>query len=264
MLKRTLSAAIGIPILIVMTWLGGWFLAALLAFLATLLLYEFFKMGSLLDIKSLKGVVWILAAGWFVLLFVGNTQYMIPYLILSFLVLVCVYTVAYPKYSWKDAAWSLLSLIYPVAMVSCLYPIREFLPNGELWALYCYAIVWGTDTGAFLIGSWIGRHKIAPLMSPHKSYEGAVGGLVVSLAVGTAFWYFFRLAPLWAILILSLGASFFAQLGDMFESTLKRTAKIKDSSSLIPGHGGFLDRFDSFLFAVPVIFVCLHYWIRHL
>ena len=267
MVKRLLISIVGIPILITISWLGGQFLVAMLAVLAGLLLWEFLKLGNLLDINPLKSVVWLLAAGWYVLLFLGFQRYLVPYLLLAFLVLVCVYTVVYPKYSWKDAAWSLLALIYPVALVSCFYPIRMAVSDvseGFLWALYCLFIVWGTDTGAFLIGSLIGHHKIAPLMSPHKSYEGAVGGLVVSLAVGAGFWYFCGLAPLWAMLILSFVASFFAQLGDMFESTLKRTAGIKDSSAMLPGHGGFMDRFDSFMFAVPVVFIGLHYWIKYL
>ncbi|MCL1789819.1 MAG: phosphatidate cytidylyltransferase [Peptococcaceae bacterium] len=263
MVRRLLISVIGIPILIYFTWLGGQFLIALLAVLAGLVLREFLKMGNLLDINPLKSVVWLLAAGWFILVFFKLLHYLIPYLLLAFLIIVCVYTVAFPRYTWKDAAWSLLSLIYPVALLSCFYPIRV-APEGFLWALYCLFIVWGTDTGAYFIGSLIGRHKIAPLMSPHKSYEGAVGGLVVSLAVGAGFWYFCGLAPLWAMLVLSFVASFFGQLGDMFESTLKRTAGIKDSGNLLPGHGGFMDRFDSFMFAVPVVFICLHYWIRYL
>jgi phosphatidate cytidylyltransferase len=258
MLNRLLSAVIGIPLLLILTWLGGWFLVAMLAVLAALLLYEFLKLGTLMGVRPLHSLVWILAVGWYVLLFLELTHFMLPYLLVMFLVLTSAYTITYPRYTLKDLAWSLCALIYPVTIISCLYPIRETMAHGEWWAMFCFLIVWGTDTGGYVIGTLFGRHKIAPATSPHKSYEGAVGGVVVSLAVGAAFWYFFNLAPLWAVLTVSLIASFFAQMGDMFESALKRTASIKDSGDLIPGHGGFLDRFDSFLFAVPVIFICLH------
>ena len=263
MIKRIISALIGIPILLGLTWLGGWYFAALMVAIAVLSLNEFLRIGREMGIKPLNIVIVLLTAGWFILLFT-KPYYMIPYFILEFLIVFSTYTISYPKYSWKDGAWSLLALIYPVGLLTCLYGIRVILPLGQIWAFYTFLTVWATDTGAYFIGSLFGRHRLAPQMSPNKSSEGAIGGVAASLAVGACFWYFLTPGPIWAILTVSFIASVFAQLGDLFESSLKRTAGVKDSGSLIPGHGGFLDRFDSFLFAAPIIFICLFYWMIEL
>ena len=121
------------------------------------------------------------------------------------------------------------------------------------WLLVCFlGIIWMGDTGAFVIGNAFGRHKLAPKFSPGKTWEGAIGGFLAALLV-TALWSLLRLDLLrFDLLLVAAITAIVAQLGDLLESVIKRGAGVKDSSSLLPGHGGFFDRMDSMLLATPV------------
>lgn len=130
-------------------------------------------------------------------------------------------------------------------------------PVGPRWALFAVGVVWAADTGAYFVGVRFGRHKLAPRISPGKSWEGFWGGLASSLLLAVAFLPLLGLnwSMLPALLGLTLVASLISVAGDLFESLLKRHSGIKDSSDLIPGHGGLLDRLDSLLAALPVFVV---------
>ncbi len=130
------------------------------------------------------------------------------------------------------------------------------LPNGRLWVLFLIATVWAGDISALLSGSLFGKHKLYPKISPNKTFEGLGGSIVGSIIVALAFALLFipRLQK-GACILLAVGIGIFGQLGDFTESMLKRSARVKDSGTLIPGHGGMLDRLDSFLFSAPF----LHY-----
>jgi len=129
--------------------------------------------------------------------------------------------------------------------------------TGAWWLLYVMLLVWGADSGAYMFGKLFGKHKLAPKVSPGKTWEGLIGGLVTSAIIS---WLFGRYAPLNVVpitlLICSVVAALASVLGDLTESMFKREAGIKDSGHLIPGHGGILDRIDSLTAAVPV-FACL-------
>ena len=122
------------------------------------------------------------------------------------------------------------------------------------WLLFLlYAIVWLGDTAAFYVGSAWGRHKMAPVVSPNKSWEGAIAGFLTGI-VATALWSWWRLGEVrLPLLLVAAATAVAAQLGDLFESLLKRGVNVKDSGSSIPGHGGFFDRMDAMLFAGPVM-----------
>jgi phosphatidate cytidylyltransferase len=130
--------------------------------------------------------------------------------------------------------------------------------RGPLWTLYVLAIVWAADTGAYFAGSRWGRRKLAPRISPGKSWEGLFGGLVAAMLLAAIALPFLGLAwpQLPQLLLLSLITVLVSVEGDLFESLLKRHAGAKDSSDLIPGHGGVLDRIDSLLAALPVFVLC--------
>jgi len=137
------------------------------------------------------------------------------------------------------------------------YGYAENHHTGAWWLLYVMLLVWGADSGAYLFGKLFGKHKLAPKVSPGKTWEGLIGGLLTSALIS---WLFGRYVPLNVVpatlLICSVIAALASVLGDLTESMFKREAGIKDSGSLIPGHGGILDRIDSLTAAVPV-FACL-------
>ena len=140
--------------------------------------------------------------------------------------------------------------------------LRE-LADGKWLTLFLMVVVWGADTGAYFAGHRWGRHKLAPLVSPGKSWEGVGGGLVtvllLALAAGIYHWQL-RGSELVFWLLLSVGTAFVSVLGDLFESRMKRVAGVKDSGTLIPGHGGVLDRIDAFTAAAPVFALAWLIW----
>lgn len=129
-------------------------------------------------------------------------------------------------------------------------------PVGGDWLLFLFGLLWVGDTAAMGIGKWLGKHKLAPTVSPNKTVEGFIGGIVGALAIGVLMYFWkFQEIGIYHMLALAVGCSVFGQLGDLVESMWKRSLGIKDSSPIIPGHGGVLDRFDSLLFAAPFVYL---------
>jgi phosphatidate cytidylyltransferase len=127
------------------------------------------------------------------------------------------------------------------------------------WVLIVVLATWAGDSAAYLSGRAFGRHKLAPVVSPGKTVEGAIGGLLASVLVGAAVFAVSGVLPVWAGAVAGAGIGVCGQLGDLSESFLKRQAGVKDSGHLIPGHGGMLDRVDALLFAFPA--ALLMFWI---
>lgn len=121
--------------------------------------------------------------------------------------------------------------------------------------LFVIALVWINDTFAYIIGSLLGRHKMIPLLSPGKTWEGFAGGLLITQVSGWIIWNYSGLFNIWIWLVISLIVSVLGLAGDLFESGLKRTVKVKNSGEILPGHGGILDRFDSILFVAPAVLI---------
>ncbi len=123
--------------------------------------------------------------------------------------------------------------------------------------LYCFLPVWGGDSLALFVGRKFGKHQLAPLLSPNKTWEGAIGHVIGALIGGFLVAFLNKEPLLWALIAAAI-ASVFGQAGDLFESWIKRRSEVKDSGSILPGHGGVLDRIDSLLFAAPVVLFLLH------
>lgn len=256
MLVRTISALIGAPLLLGLTFLGGYYTAFLISVLSALALIEFLRIGERIGIRAwyipvfAAGLIWLLTVFW------GERVWMLPLLLVWLLVCIGAFALTYPEIELSSALYNFLSIIYPVVLMSHLYLVRE-LPAGVKWAFLTFFLVWSTDTGAYIIGRGFGRHLLAPKVSPQKTVEGAMGGLLTSVGVGLLLWRYMGGAPLEVFLGLALIVGITAQIGDLFESALKRSAHVKDSGRLIPGHGGILDRFDSFMFALPLVYYFL-------
>jgi phosphatidate cytidylyltransferase len=155
---------------------------------------------------------------------------------------------------------------YAFAPATMVLGGRSFsLPSGGLLLLLPVFLTWASDIGAYAVGRTMGRHKLIPAVSPGKTVEGAIGGLIASMLIAWLYVHTvlrpdshldFRLPPI-GVLVFGALVSVAAQIGDLAESLLKREAGVKDSSHIIPGHGGILDRFDSLFFVLPVSYVVL-------
>lgn len=167
----------------------------------------------------------------------------------------------------KDSAISnisatLLGIVYLGVFSSTLIGIREFYSNNYVYGGYIiiavFITLWMTDSAAYFIGTAIGKHKLFPRVSPNKSWEGAIAGFIFALISLVASKLIYLDFLSWTdIIAFSVIIGIFGQVGDLIESLIKRDSGVKDSSNLIPGHGGIFDRFDSLLFSAPIIYIYL-------
>ena len=156
-----------------------------------------------------------------------------------------------------DASHKVLGIAYLALPLSFLTLLAEF-EQGRFWLLFLLVVIWSNDTFAYFIGRKFGRHKLAPVISPKKTVEGAIGGILGGAAVGLVFVHFIALAsaPVETVAI-TIVIGLVAMAGDLAESLIKRAANVKDSGTIIPGHGGVLDRIDSLIFTVPLLYYYL-------
>jgi phosphatidate cytidylyltransferase len=154
-------------------------------------------------------------------------------------------------HSLPRAALLLMGVVYIFGCWKCALPLHTRNPH---WLMYALIINWTGDAGAYYVGRRFGRHKMAPLVSPKKSWEGAAASVVTSGLIAVPYlMHFVGGLPVLGAILLTAAANAAGQLGDLAESAMKRGAGVKDSGAILPGHGGFLDRVDSTLFALPVI-----------
>lgn len=260
LLKRVLSAVVGIPVLLYLTYRGGFYLLLTVFILMLLALGEFRNLSKKAQCKTLAIPLWI-SALLFPVIYLLHYQYIINLLFFYLVFCYIYFLLYYPKYSPLDLAFTLFGVIYIAWGFFHLVLLRQ-IPDGFWLTIYVFLIVWSTDTGAYFIGTLAGKHKFAPQISPKKSWEGVIGGLVVSFL---AAYIFSLLVPAFStteikiLLYMAPLVSLVGQLGDLMESSLKRFAEVKDSGQIIPGHGGILDRFDSMLLATPLTYYLFNF-----
>lgn len=257
MKKRIISALLIIPPVVFIFYLGGpWLFLLLLA--ATVAAYN--ELNNLVanlspEVKTFKPLgyagIFLLLTGFY---FHSYTLFIIS---ITFLLLISVVWQLICKYESKffELGVTILCIFYIVWSFGFLLAIRN-LPDGFYLVLLLLLIIWGTDTGAYFFGLLLGKRKLAPNISPNKTVEGSIGGGIVSVLVSIIFGVSIGFSILLALFI-GVIISVTAQLGDLMQSVLKRKANIKDSGELIPGHGGILDRFDSFLLSPAVFYLIL-------
>ena len=176
-----------------------------------------------------------------------------------FLCIAAVYVFTFPKYRTDQILILFFGFFYLAFLFSFLYRIR-IRPSGELLVWLVFLTSWGADTCAYCVGKLFGKHKMAGVLSPKKTWEGAIGGIVGAMALTAIFCAVFagdlRIDYRGILLVTGFAAlaAVISMVGDLFASAIKRQYEIKDYGKLIPGHGGVLDRFDSLLFTAPVIF----------
>jgi len=277
-MKRILSAAVLVPaaILVVVYANPAVYLVGV-GVLGSLCLHEYFGLMKNMGVKVRPAFGF--AAFWFLLVALQPKLPALPWLELrqgglplpalaAVLVAAFLVNMWRPSLPVRDRALALLAdafgvfyfalFLSPVVAVRYGFDALAGAPVGLPWTVTLLAAVWAGDTGALAVGKTWGRTRFAPLLSPKKSYEGAAGGLLAGVLVAAVLQRFlFPVLPLGHVVAVAVLAGAFGQLGDLGESMLKRAAEVKDSSQLIPGHGGALDRMDSLLFAFPVLYVYL-------
>lgn len=173
-------------------------------------------------------------------------------LLAAFVLLMFVYVFTYPQYQAGQVMAAFFGVVYVACMLSFIYLTRN-LPDGKFIVWLIFLCSWGCDTCAYCVGMLIGKHKMAPVLSPKKSVEGAVGGVAGAALLGVAYGAATHGPILEYAVICAIGA-LISMVGDLAASAIKRNQGIKDYGKLIPGHGGILDRFDSVIFTAPIIY----------
>ena len=255
---RLLSGILLVIIALVTIISGGDILFSTILAISLIGMTEIYK---ILDVnKKLLGFVGYAAAiVYFALIRFGLTEWITMFSIAFLIVLMAVYVFTYPKYRSEHIMLAFFGLFYVAFMLSYVYQIR-MLEQGAFLVWLVFLCSWGCDTCAYCVGVTMGKHKLAPVLSPKKSIEGAVGGVVGAALLGAIYAVAInRFVPsadadaLQYAIICAVGGVI-SQVGDLAASAIKRNHDIKDYGKLIPGHGGILDRFDSVIITAPIIF----------
>lgn len=263
MLTRIITALIGIPALLFVVISGGWILDCAIIVLSIIGIYEFCnalsKKHHPMRLLSYIGVVLISTGALY------STQPFDIFLALLVLSVLITVVITYPKYTIIDASTTVFGVLYLGFLFPFVALVRAFA-MGEFFVWLIFISAWGTDTFAYFTGYFIGKNKLAPVLSPKKTIEGAVGGVIGAALLGLVYtwaygtYYNSDIIPYVLVisLITALG-SVVAQFGDLSASTIKRLLEVKDFGYLLPGHGGVLDRFDSVLFTAPFIYMMVYF-----
>ena len=243
LLMRIVVAAVLIPLAVAIAYAGGWLWTTLVTLAAIGLFLEWLTVVGLAGATrvSVSGVVALAVAG--LCFAIGRIDVALIVLAIGF---VAVVSVAPQRRSWAAAGFFYAAAAEIASVLVRLDPVKGFAA-----LMFVLLIVWVTDSGGYFAGRGIGGPKLWPKVSPKKTWAGAAGGFAASLAVAVAF-AAFGLGKTGPLLMLSAVLSVVSQLGDLFESAVKRRFGVKDSSHIIPGHGGLMDRLDGFVAAVVV------------
>ncbi|MDR2547844.1 MAG: phosphatidate cytidylyltransferase [Lachnospiraceae bacterium] len=281
---RFASSAVLVIMVIIAVGVGGYFLAAALL-LASLTAYHellSLKKGEKSDVSladdhpcgkdshitilGVSGLLTILAY-YLVLVWGNDWRYLFFVAILSLAFFMAGYAFSFPRLSRNEVMEAFVYVLYAPVMMSFVYLARE-MEHGVYVVALIFICSWVCDTCAYLVGLPFGRHRLAPELSPKKSIEGAIGGVGGAMLVGGVLGFVFaRQQDLgWEIIftfvLISAVGAVIAQIGDLAASAIKRSYGVKDFGRIIPGHGGILDRFDSVLFAAPMIYVLVILFVK--
>ncbi len=258
---RLISGIILVAIALVVLFAGGPLLAAVLAAVSVIGYFEFCRALKITDrgVSPLFVVGIIGTLGVYLLTFFEQTDWMVALLLATLILTMSVYVLTWPRYRVEQVTGAFFGVIYTGLMLSTVYQLRA-LPNGVFLVWLIFLASWGNDTCAYCVGMLIGKHKMAPELSPKKSVEGAVGGVVGAGLLGAVYALAIRsqlgegMSLIWWFMLICIVGALISMIGDLAASAVKRNQGIKDFGKLIPGHGGILDRFDSVIFVAPVIY----------
>jgi phosphatidate cytidylyltransferase len=269
-MKRILTAVVLIALVFAIVFFGQlWMITLFAALVAELAAYEYLQLANL---SGAKIPLWWMAAATamvFVVTYAWPIEAQLPVLSAMGFILFAVSGFRAPlKRVLVDTSAGLFGLVY-IAYTMSLLPLIWNRDDGKPLLIFLMVCVWAGDIAALYIGKNFGRHKLAPKLSPGKTWEGAAASLIGTMVVAACvFWIGDAFSahgnmvlhieePLWQLLLLAVVLNAAAQLGDLLESAIKRGAEVKDSGTMLPGHGGILDRIDALLLATPVLWYAL-------
>ena len=255
MFKTRLISGIVLVIIALATIISGsWILFFTLLAVSLIGMRELYKVMKVSDehITVLELVGYLGAVLYYIAMKADFGNYGTMAIIISMILILFVYVFGYPKYRAEQVMAAFFGVIYVAVMLSFIYLTRS-LPDGKFLVWLIFLCSWGCDTFAYCAGKLIGKHKMAPVLSPKKSIEGAVGGVAGAALLGVIYAAATQGKMAEYALICAVGA-LISMVGDLAASAIKRNQNIKDYGKLIPGHGGILDRFDSVIITAPVIY----------
>ena len=254
MKTRTITAVIALLLFLPIVILGSWPLLILVYLMAITGLYEILKMNRI-HIFSLPGFLSLIAL---CMVLIPQESYspaiadfQLEIIVALALIMLSTTVVSKNRFNFVDMSFCVMAVAYIGIGFMYFFETRE---SGLIYILYALLIVWLTDTGAYLFGKSFGKRKLWPQISPNKTIEGSLGGTLVSVIIPVVFVMTGLMeGSLWLLIPFTIVLSIFGQMGDLVESALKRHFDVKDSGTFLPGHGGILDRFDSFIFVLPLM-----------
>ncbi|MDS1029088.1 phosphatidate cytidylyltransferase [Bacillota bacterium LX-D] len=259
--QRILTAVIGVPVAVFIVYLGKLPIFLTVTFISLLGLKEYYHIVDKLSIKPYRILGYLTGIIMLMVIYLNFPLRHYEPLIVLFLIGVINLVVNYGKRSISDLAYTLLGVLYISGLFGYLLLIRYNFINGFWWVIITLVLIWLNDSGAYFSGMYFGKHKLHVHVSPNKTIEGAVGGVLITIIAAIIISVVFGILTIWHSVMLSFLIALAGILGDLWESALKREAGVKDSGNLLPGHGGILDRFDSLLFAAPVVYYYLREFI---
>jgi phosphatidate cytidylyltransferase len=266
--RRILAAAVFLPLFFLVTRSGGYAFLGFVDLFIVLGLFEFYRMMSVKGMHPYRGIG--IASGLTLSTYMYFRSGVYANFFLTF-VLIAIMGLELTRKDNRRAVYHVATTVFGIVYVAYLgahlvllreLPLQIDRPYelGARFVFLAFAVTWASDTGAYTIGSMFGKRPLLPRVSRSKTWEGALGGVIFSALAGwlSSITFARFLHPGWAVALGTM-CSLIGLLGDLFESMLKRDAEIKDTSQIIPGHGGVLDRFDSLLFTVPLIYYFLKF-----
>lgn len=258
-IERLISGIILVILTIAAIWVGHPILLGVVCIVSLIGQFELYRVLKLE--KSVLGIAgYIATIGYELLLLYNKENYMQVFVFSVMLVFMAIYVILYPKYTFKEIAMVFVGVVYVTMMLSSLYQTRCM--DGGIYLVWIVFIsAWGSDTCAYCVGKLFGKHKLPSKLSPKKTIEGCTGGVIGAMIIAAIYAYIFKdnlemhgcSIALFTI-VGGLGA-ICSQIGDLAASAIKRNYQVKDYGTLIPGHGGIMDRFDSILFTAPLAFI---------
>jgi len=264
LLPRIVTGLVFIGLVVVSVTISPWIFAALFGFFTVIGINEFYKMSGMLGFTPQKVTGIVIGFLTFIVIFLlamkilpPQTLFVLPVLMLSIPIIELFRQKPTPTSDWAQTLFAPMYIALPFGILANML----FLPGTHEFSpkiiLSFFAFVWISDTGAFCVGSLLGKHKLIPKISPKKTIEGLLGGVAFTLAAAIPISKYVGVFSLSQWLIISLLTVIFATLGDLVESMIKRNTGVKDSGRILPGHGGILDRFDSTFLAVPPVWLAI-------